>query len=121
MPELINGIGWFEVATDDPATAERFYGGLFGWSVAAGAGGYRAVSTPAKDSVQGGLMATEGKMPNHAIFYVQVADVPATARAAEAAGGKVLVAAQTTPDGLVFAHLLDPAGNHFGIFRPPAG
>jgi len=29
------------------------------------------------------------------------------------------VPAQTTPDGLVFAQVLDPAGNQIGIFTPP--
>jgi uncharacterized protein len=28
-----NGIGWFEIGTDDPAAAERFYGDVFGWTV----------------------------------------------------------------------------------------
>ena len=31
MP-TINGIGWFEIATDQPAAAERFYGDVFGWT-----------------------------------------------------------------------------------------
>jgi predicted enzyme related to lactoylglutathione lyase len=35
-----NGIGWFEIGTDDPAAAERFYGDVFGWTVS-GAGGHR--------------------------------------------------------------------------------
>jgi uncharacterized protein len=32
MP-AINGIGWFEIATDQPAAAERFYGDVFGWEL----------------------------------------------------------------------------------------
>jgi predicted enzyme related to lactoylglutathione lyase len=35
-----NGIGWFEIGTDDPAAAERFYGDVFGWTVS-GASGHR--------------------------------------------------------------------------------
>ena len=27
----------------------------------------------------------------------------------------------TTPDGLSFAHLLDPSGNHFAVFTPAPG
>jgi predicted enzyme related to lactoylglutathione lyase len=37
----------------------------------------------------------------------------------ERLGGKVLAPPTTGPDGLVFAHLLDPSGNHFGVFTPP--
>ena len=39
---------------------------------------------------------------------------------AEAAGGKVLVPPTTSEDGLVFANITDPEGNHFGIFQPRA-
>jgi predicted enzyme related to lactoylglutathione lyase len=50
---------------------------------------------------------------------VEVSDVAATCEAAWGAGGKVLVPPQTTPAGLVFADLLDPAGNLFGIYSRP--
>ena len=33
MPAF-NAIAWFEVGTDDPAAAERFYGDVLGWTVA---------------------------------------------------------------------------------------
>jgi len=29
-----NGIAWFEIGTDDPSGAEKFYGDVFGWTVA---------------------------------------------------------------------------------------
>jgi predicted enzyme related to lactoylglutathione lyase len=126
---VVNGIGWFEIATDQPEVAERFYGDVFGWTfgddqgAATGADGaaYRMVTPPGAERPTGGIFPTGGKMPNYAIFYVLVTDPAEACRAAEAAGGKVLVAPQTTPDGLSFAHLLDPSGNHFGVFTPPAG
>jgi predicted enzyme related to lactoylglutathione lyase len=101
MSAMTNGIGWFEIGTDDPAGAERFYGQLFGWSVGADEGGdapYRMVETPAAGSIRGG-----------------------TCRRAEAAGGKVPVPATATDGGPTVAHLLDPSGNHFGIYTPPPG
>jgi predicted enzyme related to lactoylglutathione lyase len=123
MSTMTNGISWFQIGTDDPATAQRFYGSLFGWTFQADpdSPGYQIITTPAADSIRGGLSDTGGKAPNHAVFYVEVADVAATVAAAEAAGGKALVPAQRTPDGLVFAHLLDPSGNQFAIYTPPAG
>ncbi len=123
----VNGIAWFEIGTDEPATAERFYGDLFGWTFAdddsTGADGtpYRIVTTPAEDGLRGGIFPTGGTVPDYAVFTVLVADTAETCRQAEAAGGKVLVGPQTAPSGLAFAHLLDPSGNHFGVFTPPAG
>ncbi len=123
-----NGIGWFEIGTDRPADAERFYGDVFGWtfaddgdSVTADGAPYRIVTTPAAESIRGGLYATGGKVPNYAIFNVLVADTAAACRQAEAAGGKVLVGPVNEPGGLTFAHVLDPTGNHFGIFTPAPG
>ncbi len=101
----VNGIAWFEIGTDEPAAVERFYGDVFGW-------------TFTDDDPSNG---TGGTVPNYAVFTVLVADTAATCRQAEAAGGKVLVAPQTAPNGLTFAHLLDPSGNHFGVFTPPPG
>jgi predicted enzyme related to lactoylglutathione lyase len=121
-----NGIGWFEIGTDAPAVAERFYGDVFGWtfaddndSTSAAGTPYRLVTTPGGAGPSGGLFATTGQTPNYAIFYLLVADVADACRRAEAAGGKVLVAPKVDEAGLSFAHLLDPAGNHFGVFTPP--
>jgi predicted enzyme related to lactoylglutathione lyase len=121
MTEMTNGIGWFEIGTDDPAAAERFYGELFGWSFTDDDSGlpYRIVTTPAPDSIRGGVFATGGQLPNYAVFCVVVPDTDEACRRAEAAGGKVLVPTQRTEAGLAFAHLLDPAGNQFGVFTPP--
>jgi predicted enzyme related to lactoylglutathione lyase len=124
MGAMTNGIGWFQIGTDDPSGAERFYGELFGWRVEDGAGPevpYRTVATPAAGSIRGAIFGTGGKVPNHAIFCVVVDDVASTTEAAQARGGKVVVPPTTNPDGLVFAELLDPSGNHFGIYTPPPG
>jgi predicted enzyme related to lactoylglutathione lyase len=122
MSAMTNGIGWFQIGTDDPAGTERFYGGLFGWTFTddGNTSRYRIVQTPAASSIRGGIFDHEGQGPNHAIFCIEVADVAGTCAQSEAAGGKVLVPPSTTADGLVFADLLDPSGNHFGIYTPPA-
>jgi uncharacterized protein len=116
-----NAVAWFEIGTDDPATARRFYGDVLGWTVATDEPpAYQTITTGDPDGIHGGLFATEGKLPGYAVFSVIVEDVAATCRRAEEAGGKVQRAPKANPDGLVFAHLLDPAGNHFEIFSPPA-
>ena len=119
-----NGIGWFEIGTDDPAAAERFYGDVFGWTVAQDDGAstdpaYQIFTTGDPEGLRGGLFATKGEMPNYAVFALLVEDVEDTCRRAEAAGGKVQRAPQVNAAGVAFAHLLDPAGNHFSVFRTP--
>lgn len=116
-------ITWFEIGTDRPDEAQRFYGELFGWTFeeqgAANGGSYRVTAAGEAAGIGGAIRATDGTSPNYAIFYAEVADVAETCRRAEAAGGKVLVPVKTAPSGLTFAHLLDPAGNHLGVFTPP--
>ncbi|MFC8848184.1 MULTISPECIES: VOC family protein [unclassified Micromonospora] len=120
-----NAITWFEIGTDRPEEAERFYGELFGWVFAEqGAPGrsYRVTDGGAGDEgIGGAIRASDGSTPNYAIFYAQVADVADAVRRAETAGGSVLVPPVVAPSGLTFAHLVDPSGNHFGVFTPPAG
>jgi predicted enzyme related to lactoylglutathione lyase len=123
MPTMTHGIGWFEIGTDDPETAKQFYGTVFGWSFTDDDGPmpYHLVTTPAADSIRGGILPTGRQVPNYAVFYVVVEDVAASCKAAEAAGGKVVIPATEAGNGLVFAQLLDPAGNRFAIYRPRAG
>ena len=113
-----NSVEWFEVATDKPDEAKRFYGELFGWAYG-GSGRYSEVTTPGSGGVTGGIFDSAGEFPSYAIFYVTVEDVAATLAKAETLGAKVMVPPTTAADGLVFAQLRDSTGNHFGVFSPP--
>jgi uncharacterized protein len=118
-----NGIGWFEIGTDDPVAAEQFYGDVFGWTVShddtkSPDPAYQIFTTGDAERPHGALFATRGKMASYAVFTVLVEDVEATCRRAEEAGGQIQ-RAQVNPVGVTFAHLLDPAGNHFAVFTPP--
>jgi predicted enzyme related to lactoylglutathione lyase len=116
-------VAWFQVDTDDPDGAEQFYGELFNWtfeSDAATGNSYRQVTATGADHPQGAIADTRGESPSWAIFFVIVSDVAAAVAQAEKLGGKVMSPAKTTPDGLTFAKLADPAGNVFGVYTPPA-
>ncbi|MEV1146678.1 VOC family protein [Micromonospora sp. NPDC049799] len=122
MSTITNAVTWFEVGTDRPVETGRFYADLFGWAFTEQGtpeASYRVVEPGPDGSIQGAVRATGGAGPNYAVFYVQVADVADTCRRAEAAGGKVLVPLKSADSGLTFAHLLDPGGNHVGVFAPP--
>jgi predicted enzyme related to lactoylglutathione lyase len=128
MPDSFtpNTLAWFEVATDDPDTATSFYTSMFGWKFSPFADpdtagiDYRVAALPDSDRPFGGVVATDGAMPGHAVFYIAVTDVAATCKAAEQLGGKVVSEQLAPPVGPPFAYLRDPVGSLFGVFTPPA-
>jgi predicted enzyme related to lactoylglutathione lyase len=121
-----NMLAWFEVATDDPDTATSFYADLFHWTFspfgdpAITGMDYRVAAPAGGDVPIGGVVATGGAMPAHAIFYIAVSDVAATCEAAERLGGKVVSKELEPAMGPSFAYLQDPVGSLFGVFTPPA-
>ena len=118
-----HGIAWFEIGTDDPAGAEKFYGDIFGWTIGAvDDDGYRMVAAGDGPGLHaGGVLDTAGELPGYAVFGVLVADVDETCRRVQAAGGSIRRPPQETAGGITFAHLLDPAGNQFEVFTMPPG
>jgi predicted enzyme related to lactoylglutathione lyase len=120
-----NTLAWFEVATDDPDTATSFYSDLFGWTFQPFAdpettgSDYRVATLPGSDIPFGGVVATGGAMPSHAVFYIAVADVAATCEAAEQLGGKVVSKELEPAAGPAFAYVQDSVGSLFGVFTPP--
>ncbi|MGC4832304.1 VOC family protein [Micromonospora arida] len=123
MSRSTTPITWFEIGTDRPEDAERFYGEMFGWTFeeqgSANGGSYRVTGAGGDNGIGGAIRTTDGTSPNYVVFYAEVDDVAETCRRAEAAGGRVLVPARTTPSGLTSAHLLDSTGNRLGVFSPP--
>jgi uncharacterized protein len=119
-----NPVGWFEIGTDDPDTAQAFYGDVFGWTFIE-QDGYRIITTGKDDPLQGGIQDTtapglsEGTPRTYAVPCIQVEDVAAAAADIEAHGGKVTVPATAMPTGLVYARFTDPAGNQMALFSPP--
>jgi predicted enzyme related to lactoylglutathione lyase len=111
MADIVN---YFEVGSPDPDAARSFYGALFDWTFGEPSSlGYEMVN-----GEKGGLWDTTslgGK--SWAIFYVQVEDVKAAIARAEALGASIAV--PFVDNGAIeFAHILDPQGNRFGVWRP---
>ncbi|MFL6160899.1 MAG: VOC family protein [Jatrophihabitantaceae bacterium] len=116
---MANQVDYFEIGSPDPAATAAFYSGLFGWPVG-------PPSSPARyrmvDEGRGGLWDTAAPDSqlagaNWAIFYVHVEDVRAAVAEAERLGATVAIPLIDNGD-IEFAHLLDPMGNRFGVWRP---
>jgi predicted enzyme related to lactoylglutathione lyase len=107
-------VNYFEIGSPDPDAARCFYGSLFDWAFSEPSpDGYRMVNVD-----QGGLWdTTSAAAASWAIFYVQVDDVPAVISRAESLGAAVAI--PLVGNGPIeFAHLIDPQGKRFGVWRP---
>jgi uncharacterized protein len=112
---LANKIDYFEIGSPDPDASKAFYGTLFDWEIEDPTG---PVPYHMIDQGLGGLWDTSDLgAVSWAIFYVHVEDVQATVDSAQRLGASVAV--PLTDNGRIeFAHLLDPLGNRFGVWRP---
>ena len=105
---------WNELMTTDVEAAKAFYGDLFGWTLE-GMQTNDVAYTMAKagDREVAGLMAMPpeaGTMPPTWGAYVTVDDVEASAKQAEALGGKIMLAPRDIPDVGRFCVICDPQG-----------
>lgn len=115
---MTNKIDYFEIGSPDPDASKAFYGTLFDWQIEDpdGPAPYSMV-----DEARGGLWDTsDSGADSWAIFYVHVEDVHAALERAVGLGATVAI--PVIDNGRIeFAHLLDPLGNRFGIWRPTPG
>ncbi|MFE9095706.1 VOC family protein [Streptomyces sp. NPDC007264] len=118
---FVNGApNWLDVGTSDLDGALSFYGGLFGWrfrSAGPEAGGYGFFQLSG-ETAAGVMRTTPEQGPPSWTVYFQSPDAQATAKAAEQAGGSVLVRPMDVMGEGHMAVLADPAGVPFGIWQP---
>jgi len=86
---------------------QRFYAGLFEWTIAPSGDLSTAVSTP--------LPANIGKGEAETIVYVGVDDITATLAKVKERGGTVRFPRFEVPGRVVLAVFKDPAGNSVGL------
>ena len=105
---------WNELMTSDVEGAKDFYSKLFGWefeTVKPGEVEYTLVRVAGQEMA--GIMATPAEIsqkPPAWGAYVTVNDVDASAREAQALGGRVVVDPQDIPGVGRFCVILDPQG-----------
>jgi predicted enzyme related to lactoylglutathione lyase len=110
---------WHELACRDIATAEKFYGELFGWTYedVEGPMKMRLASNAGRNNATHIEMNEEwGDMPSHWMVYFAVEDADDTAKEIETLGGSVSVPPTDIPPGR-FSVVRDPQGGLFTIIR----
>jgi uncharacterized protein len=112
---MSNEVDYFEIGSPDPAGSSAFYSGLFDWK-------FGEASLPARYSMvntdKGGLWdTTDMGGTTWAIFYVHVDDVAAAIEKAVSLGATVAIP-RVDNGRITFAHLVDPQGNRFAVWRP---
>lgn len=111
---------WVDLMTSDPDVSRAFYNDLFGWTVVDPGPDYGGYANFHLDGVPvAGSMKNDGQgAPDGWTTYLAVADAEATAAAAAANGGQVLLPAMAVMDLGSMAVLADPAGATIGIWQP---
>ena len=113
---MTNDVNYFEIGSADPERSKAFYGALFDWNVG-------EPSMPARYSMVnedlGGLWDTSqmgGARTGRSSTFRSTTSTPRST-GHKSLGGTVVV--PFVDNGRIeFAHLTDPLGNRFGIWRP---
>jgi predicted enzyme related to lactoylglutathione lyase len=123
---LVGKVVWHDLVTEDLPAAQRFYGGLFGWTFEEAGGPDRAGYSLARagNVYVAGLVPiaspADGSRLSRWLPYVSVPDVDVAVGNAVDAGGRVAVSARDVALGRVAA-LVDPEGAVIGIARSDVG
>ena len=110
-----------DIPVSDLAQATQFYSGLFGWQIAEMAGfeGYPMWQAP--NGVSGGGLAPRSDGFTQPRSYVEVDSIDETVEKAVAAGGYVALPKGNITDTSWWAVIVDPDGNHIGLFEGTTG
>lgn len=112
-------IAWFDISTTSLLRSKDFYGKLFDWQFTPVQGTDQAVEIVAGGTAIGTLRVAEGKIsPFNGVVYVQVADIQASCKKAQALGGTVEAGFPfDLPDGIgAIAIVVDPTGHPLGLY-----
>jgi uncharacterized protein len=112
-------VAWFEVTGKDGPTLQKFYAGVFGWTVqdAGDGSGYGLVSA-AEKGIGGGIGQAQDGGPGQVTFYVEVDDPAGYLAKVNDLGGTTIVPPTEIPQfGLTFAFFADPEGHVVGLSK----
>lgn len=105
-----------EWGSTDLERTKTFLSGLFGWKFEAFGADYLVFSTP--EGPGGGIMKVEKvKAGESPYVYILVDEIEPYLNKARELGGSVAVPSTEIPNVGWFAHIKDPDGNIFGLFK----
>ena len=117
---------WFDLVTDDPAAAIRFYGAVFDWQfhTVDGAPASYTIIENAGRNIAGLFRHTPppgATRTSRWLALISVNDPGQTAKYVEQRGGKVIVPVATIAGRGTHALFRDPQGAMFGVLRSDTG
>lgn len=115
-------VAWFEITSNEPERAQKFYGELFGWTISVdpSMNGYGMVDTGGGEGAVGGGIGRSGGPddPVGVKIYLRVDDLEEYLSRAEQLGGARVGQPVELPGGWgTIAVLTDPDGNQVGIWK----
>src|SRR4051794_24026135 len=111
---MANPVVHFEILGKDGKKAQSFYSSLFGWSIDANNPMDYGMVAAEDGHIGGGVAASQDGKPQICI-YVEVSDLDATLKQAEALGGKTVMPPTQVMEGVKLAQFSDPDGNIIGL------
>ena len=112
---------WIELMTSDPAASKAFYGDLFGWTSEEAGPDYGNYISFYKDGtmVAGGMANDPAQgVPDGWSVYLATDDAAATAEAATAEGGTIVVPTMAVGEMGTMVVVTDPSGAAIGAWQP---
>jgi len=122
MPRVVH----FEIHTENPERAVKFYSGVFGWEIMKwdGPQDYWLITTGPDDElgINGALMRRQGEIDGQAVIAyvctVEVSSVDEYVEKIVQEGGRVAVPKMAVPGVGWLAYCKDTEGNLFGLMAP---
>jgi predicted enzyme related to lactoylglutathione lyase len=110
-----------DIPVSDMGRASTFYNTLFGWNIAElpGFEGYPMWQAP--NGISGGGLAPRDDSFTQPRSYVEVDSIDDTIATAKDAGATVAMEKQPITETSAWAVIVDPDGNHIGLFEGVVG